>query len=248
MLEETDAPVARESILCTEELARRPSRPPEYEKENQALITMIHGMVNSPAYILQTLADTICQMLGCGSAGISLLTPDGGTRFYWPAISGIWKPYLGGGTPRNFGPCGDVLDCNRPLLFRHVERRYTYFLPVQPAVEEALLVPFYAGGVAAGTVWAVMHDDRRPFDSEDKRQLETLARFASVAYQTVLSLDAARQMVAIVASSDDAIISKDLDGVIRSWNPGAERLFGYMAEEAIGKQITMIIPADRLDE
>jgi PAS domain S-box-containing protein len=247
-MSEADAPVALEAVLCTEELTRRPSRPPEHEKENQALITLIHAMVNSPADILQTLVDTICQMLGCGSAGVSLLTPDGGTRFYWPAISGIWKPHIGGGTPRNFGPCGDVLDQNRTLLFKHVELRYTYFRPVEPAVEEALLVPFYVGGTAAGTVWAVIHDDRRQFDAEDKRQLETMAKFASAAYQTVLSLDSSKQLAAIVTSSDDAIISKNLDGIVRSWNQGAEQLFGYAAEEAIGKPITLIIPADRLDE
>jgi len=248
MLEETNAPVALESILCTEELTSRPSRPPEYQKENRALNTLIQALVDSPQDILQTLVDVIREMLGCGSAGISLLTSDGGTRFYWPAISGIWKPHIGGGTPRNFGPCGDVLDCNRPLLFKHVERRYTYFQPVQPAVEEALLVPFYVGGIAVGTVWAVAHDDTRQFDAEDKRQLETLASFASAAYQTVLSLDASKQMAAIVSSSDDAIISKNLDGVILSWNAGAERLFGYTPQEAVGKSITLIIPPDHLDE
>jgi PAS domain S-box-containing protein len=53
---------------------------------------------------------------------------------------------------------------------------------------------------------------------------------------------------AIVESSDDAILSKDLNGVILSWNGGAERLFGFTAEEAVGKPVTIIIPADRLDE
>src|ERR1700722_3880519 len=53
---------------------------------------------------------------------------------------------------------------------------------------------------------------------------------------------------AIVESSDDAILSKDLDGLILSWNRGAERLFGFTSEEAVGRPVTIIIPPDRLDE
>jgi PAS domain S-box-containing protein len=57
-----------------------------------------------------------------------------------------------------------------------------------------------------------------------------------------------RYLASIVESSDDAIVSKNLDGIITSWNKGAERVFGYTAEEAVGQPITIVIPDDRLGE
>jgi PAS domain S-box-containing protein len=64
----------------------------------------------------------------------------------------------------------------------------------------------------------------------------------------LLSLDATQRIASIVEYSDDAIVSKDLNGVITSWNKGAERTFGYTAEEAVGKPVTILIPPDRRDE
>ncbi|MEY2561741.1 MAG: hypothetical protein QOG51_2156, partial [Verrucomicrobiota bacterium] len=60
--------------------------------------------------------------------------------------------------------------------------------------------------------------------------------------------EASRRLAAIVASSDDAIISKDLDGRIKSWNEAAERLFGYKPEETIGQPVTMLMAPDRYNE
>src|SRR5882762_9205505 len=84
--------VPLESVLCTEELHRRPARPPDHEKENRALVGLPHALANSPRTILQVLADTTLEFFEADSAGLSLLTThDGGKRFYWPAIAGIWK-------------------------------------------------------------------------------------------------------------------------------------------------------------
>lgn len=56
------------------------------------------------------------------------------------------------------------------------------------------------------------------------------------------------RLAAVIESSDDAVISKNLDGVIMTWNSGAERLFGYTAAEAIGRPVTMLMPPERIDE
>lgn len=60
--------------------------------------------------------------------------------------------------------------------------------------------------------------------------------------------EAAQMLAAIVESSEDAVLSKDLNGYIMSWNRGAQRLFGYEAHEVVGKHVTILIPEDRLDE
>jgi PAS domain S-box-containing protein len=76
-------------------------------------------------------------------------------------------------------------------------------------------------------------------DVTDRKQIEAVRR------QTEEQLGF---LAAIIQSSDDAIVSKNLDGIITSWNKGAERVFGYTAEEAVGQPITIVIPQDRQDE
>jgi transcriptional regulator with GAF, ATPase, and Fis domain len=182
-------PVA--SLPCSEDLQGRPSRPPDYEKENRALVELVSALAGSPTTIFQTLVETIQDITQSDTAGLSLLTRDdntpdpSGKRFYWPAITGMWKSLIGGGTSRDSTPCGDVVDQNRAMLFRHFQRCYPYFLTVIPLPEEALLAPFHIAGTAVGTIWAVMHSDRRQFDAEDDRVMASLGKFASSAFQAL---------------------------------------------------------------
>ena len=123
-----------ESILCTEELHSRPPRPPDYEKENRALVKLGSALADSPRTIFQTLADTILDIRQCDSAGLSLLTKDGKT----PDVA----------------------------------------------------------GEAVGTIWAIMHSDRRRFDAEDDRVMASLGKFASSAYQALKHIEDLKIQVA----------------------------------------------------
>jgi PAS domain S-box-containing protein len=251
-----------ESVLCTDELRRRPRRPPDYEKENRALLALTSALANARSDVLQTLADTILDVIQCDSSGLSLLSvDDGGERVRWAAISGAWRPYIGRETPRNFGPSGDALHRNCTLLFQRFERRYSHLLPITPLAEECLLVPFYVGDRAVGTIWAIMHTDRRKFEGEDERLMMALGQLASVAYQTQASMDDTRVQIAarehaentvleieqqarmIVESALDAVVGMDADGIITSWNKQAEEIFGWPRSEAVGRRMSeTIIP------
>ena len=97
-------------------------------------------------------------------------------------------------------------------------------------------------------------DSAAPIVAEDGRVSGSVLIFRDISQRRQWERDeatrllSARQLASIVESSDDAIIRKSLDGMIQSWNAGAERLFGYPASEAIGRHISLIIPPERIAE
>jgi PAS domain-containing protein len=223
--------VPLEALLLTEELRNRPSRPPQYEVENRALAALTGALADSPQTILQTLAERVLAVLNADSAGLSLLTKDR-KRFYWAAIAGAWQPHTGGGTPRDFGPCGDVLDHDAPMLFTHWERRYPYLSAALPLADEGLLVPFHVSGEAVGTIWAIAHRSSRKFDGEDLRLLESMGRFASAAYQSVESIENLRSEILAreKAETETRKLAAGLEAQVQARTEELRRSEAFLAE------------------
>jgi PAS domain S-box-containing protein len=230
-------------MLSTAELSRRPSRPPRHAAENVALRELAQGMATSPDGILQKLAETALTLCQAHSAGLSLLEDaDERNNFHWRAIAGQWAHHLNGGTPRDFGPCGTVLDRNVALICSHPERDFPYWAEVTPVLEEGLLIPFYVKGEALGTIWVVAHDASRRFDLEDLRVMNSLGAFAATAYQTLLSLEATRraelQLRDFVENASVAMHWVGPDGIILWANRHEMEMLGFTSEEYIGRHIS----------
>jgi PAS domain S-box-containing protein len=101
-----------------------------------------------------------------------------------------------------------------------------------------------------GALKAALSARYRQFQVRDllHREKESVEELRQLMSKLARSEQAASLLASIVDSSADAIVSKSLEGIITSWNQGAERLFGYTSDEAIGQSITLIIPPDRRDE
>jgi hypothetical protein len=178
-----------ESVIATVELDKRGNRIPDQRAESEAELELTLELAKSPHDFFNKLVSKVMKLSSSDSAGISLLDEKKG-RFIWPAVAGGLDPHVGGGTPSNFGPCGTVLNRNKPMLFVHPERHFTYLEPIQPPLEEVLLIPFYVDGKAVGTIWAVIHRPDHKFQAEDRRLLVNLSAFASAAYKVLKSVGA----------------------------------------------------------
>ena len=183
-----------DDIDITPELANRPARPPGYEGESRALVELAGVMATDPHTILQKLADAALELCQADSSGISILENDCVPAiFRWYATAGRFSPFLGGTTPRDFSPCGVVLDRNTTQLMADPVRFYPYIAELSPYVAELLLIPFYRGDTAIGTIWVVAHTHQKRFDAEDKRLLLSLGKFASAAIKVLHSISEAQR-------------------------------------------------------
>jgi PAS domain S-box-containing protein len=138
---------------------------------------------------------------------------------------GSWKLYWPDGTPLPHDEC--------PMAMALKERRAIRGIDAVAERPDGRRIPFLAFPTPI-------------FDAHGK--LTGAVNMLVNLTERLIADDAAQRYAAIVESSDDAILAKDLDGMIINWNRGAERLFGYTANEAIGKPVAMLIPMDRQGE
>jgi two-component sensor histidine kinase len=178
--------VELESILITTELARRPSRAPDYAAENRALVALAREMATQPQNLPQKLVEMAVELCGAGTAGISLLEASPyGEYFSCQAMAGVYALHLGGGTSRHFSLCGTTLDRKAPQLFRYPARYFTYLAAIDTPIVESLVLPVSAGGPPLGTIWIMVHDEQQHFDAEAVRLMTDLAEFAGAALQVL---------------------------------------------------------------
>ena len=189
----------------------------------------------------------VLRALDCDRAAILLLDAAGVMRFVeWRGLSEAYRAAVEGHSPWRV----DEAD-PRPICIEDIESAELPDSLKQTVRSEQIaalaFIPIVASGRLLGK-FMTYYDQPHVYTEEENGLALTIARQLGFALDRRRAERAAQHLVAIVESSQDAIVSKDLNGVITTWNYGAERLFGYAAEEVIGKSITIIIPPDRLDE
>jgi CheY-like chemotaxis protein len=180
-----------DDVIANQELERRPRRARDRAAERRGFKGLGEVLAGSPRRVLQALADAALELCGAQSAGVSIVEQaEGRCVFRWHAVSGRWGHLLWNTLPREYSPCGTVLDRNATQLMVLPERYFTPLAQLPPRVDEVLLVPFTLAGKTVGTVWVVAHEPTCRFDGGDHRLVSKLARFAAVAYEKLCSLSA----------------------------------------------------------
>jgi PAS domain S-box-containing protein len=210
--------------------------------------------VTSLQEVYNVALDAIAHALDCQRAAILLFDGSDVMRFVaWRGLSDGYRQAAEG-----HSPWGRDEKDPRPVYFETIEGSSLSDALKETVTREGIgavaFIPIQEGGQLVGKFMAYYNTSHRFSDPEVDIAL-TLARQLGFGLARLKAQDArhaaeqgALQLVSIVESSDDAIISKDLNGVIQTWNPAAMHLFGYTAEEAVGQPVTMLIPVDRQDE
>jgi PAS domain S-box-containing protein len=204
--------------------------------------------------VYDTALDAILAALACERASILMFDDSDVMRFVgWRGLSDGYRHAVEGHSPWHRDE-----ENPRPVYFEDIGRSDLSLALKETIAREHIaavaFIPILIDGRLAGKFMAYYERPHHFLEAEIDVAL-TLARQLGFGIARLRAEEArsaaeerAQQLVSIVESSDDAIISKDLDGIIRTWNSGAERLFGYSAGEILGKPVTILFPPGREDE
>jgi PAS domain S-box-containing protein len=197
--------------------------------------------------VYEAALDAIERALRCPRASILLFDQHEVMRFVaWRGLSESYR-----GAVEGHSPWSPATEDPRPLCFENIEQADLPEALKQAVAAEGIkavaFIPLLESGRLIGKFMAY-YDHPHAFTVDNIELARTLARQLGFNIERVRAQKASQHLISIVTSSHDAIVSKNLDGIVATWNRGAERLFGYTAEEMVGKSITTIIPPDRRDE
>jgi len=189
----------------------------------------------------------ICEGLRSDRASILRFDSKGVMRFVaWRGISEHHRVAVDGHSPWTAGERGAEIICIRDVT-RSARLRPLKSMILAENIRGLCFIPLAPDDRVIGK-FMVYFAEPHALSAKEQELALIIARQLGFALRSYMADNATRRLAALVESSDDAIVSKTLDGIITSWNDGAERLFGYSADEAIGHPVTILIPEDRLGE
>ncbi len=218
-------------------------------EEQAALFEFTEGLLHSVTLdeIYALALDAIHRALRCERASVLLFDASGVMRFV--AARGLSETYqraVEGHSPWTADARNPVPICIEDIETADLPERLREIVRAE-GIGALAFIPIVQTGRLIGK-FMTYYDRPHAFLRPENDLALTLARQLGFAIARMRAERATEQLVSIVKSSHDAIVSKDLNGIILTWNRGAERLFGYPAEEVIGQPVAILIPPDRLDE
>ncbi|HEY3456840.1 MAG TPA: GAF domain-containing protein, partial [Bryobacteraceae bacterium] len=180
-------------------------------------------------------------------AAILRFDEDGVMRFKaWRGLSPEYRDAVTGHTPwrpgtRNAQPIA-VTDVSREATLRDFAKIFE-----RESIGALAFIPLEIDGGVFGK-FMLYYSEPHEFNAEELALAQAIASHVALATGHKRLEAAARHLTAIIDNSDDAILSKDLNGIITTWNDGAARIFGYSAAEALGEPISMLASPERMEE
>ena len=192
--------------------------------------------------------EAILRILRCNRASILLFDEANVMRFVaWRALSDEYRRAVDGDSPWKPDEKAAAPICIDDI--QKVDNLSEELKAVAKAegIVALAFIPIFASGKIVGKFMAY-YNAPHVFGIRDIDAGTTIARQLGFGLERLRAEETTQRLATIVETSDDAIISKNLDGVIQTWNRGAERIFGYTPQEIVGKPVTILMPPERYDE